>query len=54
MTARCSTSKREELTPFEVKVRNATTQKAIAEQEAGKGKKFASVDDLMADLRAND
>ncbi|MBL3598222.1 type II toxin-antitoxin system RelB/DinJ family antitoxin [Rhodovulum sulfidophilum] len=40
--------------PFDVKVPNATTQKAIAELEAGKGKKLASVDDLMADLHAND
>ena len=40
--------------PFEVKVPNATTRKAIAELEAGKGKRFASVDDLMADLRAED
>lgn len=40
--------------PFDVKVPNATTKEAIAELEAGKGKKFASVDDLMADLRADD
>ena len=40
--------------PFEVKVPNATTREAIAELEAGKGKRFASVDDLMADLHAND
>ncbi len=40
--------------PSEVKVRNATTRKAIAELEAGKGKRFASVDDLMADLHADD
>ena len=40
--------------PFEVKVPNATTRKAIAELEAGKGKKFASVDDLIADLNADD
>lgn len=33
--------------PFDVKVPNATTKKAIAELETGKGKKFASVDDLM-------
>ncbi|EQD27763.1 addiction module antitoxin, RelB/DinJ family [mine drainage metagenome] len=35
---------------FDVKVPNATTRKAIAELEAGKGKQFVSVDDLMADL----
>ncbi|MDX5934430.1 type II toxin-antitoxin system RelB/DinJ family antitoxin [Acidithiobacillus thiooxidans] len=40
--------------PFEVKVPNTTTRKAIAELEAGKGKRFASVDDLMADLHADD
>ena len=39
--------------PFEVKVPNATTRKAIAELEAGKGKRFASVDELMADLHAD-
>jgi DNA-damage-inducible protein J len=40
--------------PFDVKVPNATTRKAIAELEAGKGKQFASVDDLMANLNAGD
>ena len=40
--------------PFEVKVPNATTRKAMAELEAGKGKRFASVDALMADLHAGD
>ena len=35
--------------PFEVKVPNATTRKAIAELELGKGKHFASVEALMAD-----
>ena len=40
--------------PFEVKVPNATTRKAMAELEAGKGKRFASVDSLMADLNADD
>ena len=40
--------------PFEVKVPNATTRKAIAELEAGKGKRFSSVDALMADLHADD
>lgn len=33
---------------------NATTRKAIAELEAGKGKRFARVDDLMADLHTDD
>jgi DNA-damage-inducible protein J len=40
--------------PFEVKVPNATTRKAIAELEAGKGKRFVSVEALMADLHADD
>ena len=40
--------------PFEVKAPNATTRKAMAELKAGKGKKFASVKDLMADLHAGD
>jgi DNA-damage-inducible protein J len=40
--------------PFEVKVPNAATRKAMAELEAGKGKRFASIDALMADLHADD
>jgi DNA-damage-inducible protein J len=40
--------------PFEVKAPNATTRRAIAELEAGKGKRFTSVDSLMADLNADD
>jgi DNA-damage-inducible protein J len=44
----------EQRLPFDVKVPNATTKKAIAELEAGKGKKFANVDDLLADLHADD
>ena len=40
--------------PFEVKVPNAKTRKAIAELESGKGKSFANVNDLMADLHADD
>ena len=40
--------------PFEIKVPNATTRKAIAELEAGKGKRFNSVEALMADLHADD
>lgn len=40
--------------PFEVKAPNATTQEAMAELEAGRGQKAASVDDLMADLNAAD
>jgi len=44
----------EQRLPFDVKVPNATTRKAIAELEAGKGKKFTTIDDLMTDLNADD
>lgn len=40
--------------PFEVKVPNATTRKAIAELEAGKGKRSKSVTALLSDLNADD
>ncbi|OIQ88029.1 antitoxin DinJ [mine drainage metagenome] len=40
--------------PFEVKVPSATTRKAMAELESGRGKRFASVDDLLKDLHAGD
>jgi DNA-damage-inducible protein J len=40
--------------PFEVKVPNAATRKSIVELETGRGKRFASVDELMADLHAED
>ena len=40
--------------PFDVKAPNATTRKAIAELEAGEGKRFSSADALMADLNADD
>ncbi len=40
--------------PFDVKVPNTITREAVAELEAGKGEKFAGVDDLMADLHADD
>ncbi len=36
------------------RVPNAATRQAIAELEGGKGKRFNSVDDLMADLHAGD
>lgn len=39
--------------PFEVRVPNISTRKAIAELEADRGKKFANVDELMADLHAD-
>ncbi len=40
--------------PFEVVVPNLSTQRAMGELEAGKGKKFNRVEDLMADLNADD
>jgi DNA-damage-inducible protein J len=40
--------------PFEVKLPNARTRKAIAQLESGKGKRSRSVDDLLADLNADD
>jgi DNA-damage-inducible protein J len=40
--------------PFEVKAPNAETRAAIAELEVGKGQRFDGVDDLMADLHADD
>jgi len=44
----------EQRLPFEVRVPNATTRKAIAELESGKGKRFRTVKALMEDLHAND
>lgn len=44
----------EQRMPFEVRAPNATTRKAVAELEAGRGQRFATVDDLMADLHADD
>ena len=40
--------------PFEVKVPNATTRKAVAELKAGQGKRFDMIDALMIDLHADD
>ena len=40
--------------PFEVKVPNVTTREAMAELESGRGQRFASVDDLLKNLRADD
>ena len=40
--------------PFEIKAPNAATRKAINELEAGKGKSFDSIDELMTDLHADD
>lgn len=40
--------------PFEVRVPNAETKKAIEELESGRGKRFESVKSLMDDLHAED
>ena len=40
--------------PFDVKVPSKSSRKAPAEIAAGKVKTFATVDDLMADLNADD
>ena len=40
--------------PFDVRVPNARTRKAMAELKAGKGKKVGTVKALMADLNARD
>ena len=40
--------------PFEFKVPNNKTRKAIKELESGKGKRVKTVNDLMADLNADD
>ncbi len=40
--------------PFEIKAPNATTRAAIDELEAGKGKNFSSVDELMTGMHADD
>jgi DNA-damage-inducible protein J len=40
--------------PFEVKVPNERTQKAMAELEAGKGKRFTNINSFMEDLNEDD
>lgn len=40
--------------PFEVKAPNPTTREAILELEAGKGKRFDSINALMVDMNADD
>ena len=40
--------------PFEVKAPNAATRKAIAQLEAGKGKRFPTTAALLADLNEDD
>lgn len=36
--------------PFAIEIPNTATRKAMAELEAGGGKKFATVDELLEDL----
>lgn len=45
---------RDKAMPFETFEPNAETKAAIKELEEGRGKSFASVDDLMAELNADD
>jgi DNA-damage-inducible protein J len=40
--------------PFEVKVPNASTRKAITKLETGNGVKFSDIDALMEDLNNED
>ena len=40
--------------PFEVKTPNTQTRKAMAELEAGKGKRFNDIDTFMDDLNNED
>ena len=40
--------------PFNVRVPNAATMGAMAELESGKGRSFATIEALMADLNADD
>ncbi len=40
--------------PFEVKAPSQSSRRALAEIEAGEVKSFATLDDLMADLHADD
>jgi DNA-damage-inducible protein J len=44
----------EQALPFELKVPNAKTKAAMRELTAGKSQPFESVEDLMADLDADD
>jgi len=44
----------EEALPFEIKVPNAETCAAMSELEQTAGRSFDNVDDLMADLSAED
>ncbi|MDR0770082.1 MAG: type II toxin-antitoxin system RelB/DinJ family antitoxin [Burkholderiales bacterium] len=44
----------EKALPFEPLIPNETTIAAMREAREGKGEKFATIDDLMADLNADD
>jgi DNA-damage-inducible protein J len=44
----------EKALPFELRVPNTETRKAMAELERGKAARFDTIDDLMADLNAPD
>ena len=44
----------EQALPFDVRVPNAVTTAALQELETGRGPRFTSVDDLLADLNADD
>ena len=44
----------EKALPFEVRVPNAETVAAMKELDEGLGKRFDSLEDLMADLNADD
>jgi len=44
----------EKALPFDVRAPNAETVAAMRELDEGRGKRFGSVEDLMADLNADD
>ena len=44
----------EKALPFEIRVPNAETVAAMGELDEGLGKRFDTVEDLMADLNADD
>lgn len=44
----------EQRLPFTIKTPNATTKKAMAELEAGKGQRYDSVEDMLAAMNAED
>lgn len=44
----------EQRLPFAIKTPNATTKKAMAELEAGKGQRYDSVEDMLAAMNAED